>query len=386
MVQVIKNRENKGKGAKNSFAPLPLDNLAQLPTITKETLSKRARSKFYTQKLTSPLLYIESPLHKTYERAFHCGAVIKQKGKKLISQYCNSRICHVCNRIRTAKMMAGYIEPLRGLGDLYFTTLTIKNVKAENLAETIEKMLKNMSNIIRVLREKRKINISGIRKIEITYNAKMDTYHPHFHILHNENVGDIIIDEWVKRNPTAKKKVWDWKKKEMVDIQTSKPVTKKDEDDKKFLNEIFKYATKFVVKDSKDRNIMNVYVPALDNILRALHTKRSVQSFGEIRKLKIAEEEGEQELLSQEIIDIEEEIYKEWQWAFIDDIYDWLDNNGKRLTNYKPPDIEFTYFIGDISPLSKTEENRFKRNFNKEKKQVPKSITGRLKNIVNERM
>ena len=386
MVQVIKNRENKGKGAKNSSVPPALDNLAQLPTITKETLSKRARSKFYTQKITSPLLYIESPLHKTYERAFHCGAVIKQKGKKLISQYCNSRICHVCNRIRTAKMMAGYIEPLRGLGDLYFTTLTIKNVKAENLAETIEKMLKNMSNIIRVLREKRKINISGIRKIEITYNAKMDTYHPHFHILHNENVGDIMIDEWVKRNPTAKKKGWDWKKKEMVDIQTSKPVTKKDEDDKKFLNEIFKYATKFVVKDSKDRNIMNVYVPALDNILRALHTKRSVQSFGEIRKLKIAEEEGEQELLSQEIIDIEEEIYKEWQWAAIDDIYDWLDNNGKRLTNYKPPDIEFTYFIGDISPLSKAEENRFKRNFNKEKKQVPKSITGRLKNIVNERM
>ena len=248
-------------------------------------------------------------------------------------------------------MMAGYIGPLRGLGNLYFTTLTIKNVNAENLAETIEKMLKNMSNIIRVLREKRKINISGIRKIEITYNAKMDTYHPHFHILHNENVGDIIINEWLKRNPTAKKQGWDWKKKEMVDIQTSKPVTKKDEDDKKFLNEIFKYATKFVVKDSKDRNIMNVYVPALDNILRALHTKRSVQSFGEIRKLKIAEEEGEQELLSQEIIDIEEETYKEWQWAAIDDIYDWLDSNGKRLTNYKPPDIEFTYFLSNWTKI-----------------------------------
>ena len=92
-------------------------------------------------------------------------------------------------------MMAGYIEPLRELGDLYFTTLTIKNVKAENLAETIEKMLKDISNIIRVLRERKKINISGIRKIEITYNAKMDTYHPHFHILHNKNVGDIIIEE-----------------------------------------------------------------------------------------------------------------------------------------------------------------------------------------------
>jgi hypothetical protein len=124
----------------------------------------------------------------------------------------------------------------------------------------------------------------------------------------------------------------------------------------------------------------------LDNILRALHTKRSVQSFGEIRKLKIAEEEGEQELLSQEIIDIEEETYKEWQWAFIDNIYDWLDNNGKRLTNYKPPDIEFTYFIGDISPPSIAEINRFKRKLNKQKEEIPKSITGRLKNIVNERM
>jgi hypothetical protein len=283
-------------------------------------------------------------------------------------------------------MMAGYIEPLRELGDLYFTTLTIKNVKAEKLAETIEKMLKDISNIIRVLRERKKINISGIRKIEITYNAKMDTYHPHFHILHNENVGDIIIEEWLKRNPTAKQKGWDWKEKKMVDLQVSKPVTKKDEDDKKFLNEIFKYATKFVVKDSKDRNIMNVYVPALDNILRALHTKRSVQSFGDIRKLKIAEEEGEQELLSQEIIDIEEETYKEWQWSAIDDIYDWLDNNGKRLTNYKPPDIEFTYFIGDISPPSIAEINRIERKVNKQKEEIPKSITGRLKNIVNERM
>jgi plasmid rolling circle replication initiator protein Rep len=379
MVQDIKNRENGCKGGKK---PPPLDNIAQLPTITKETLSKRARSKFYTQKIVSPLLYIDSPLHKNYERAFHCGAVIKQKGKKLISQYCNSRICHVCNRIRTAKMMAGYIEPLRELGDLHFTTLTIKNVKAENLAETIEKMLKDMSNIIRVLREKRGIKTSGIRKIEITYNPKTDDYHPHFHILHNENVGDILIEEWLKRTPTAKKQGWDRKKKKMVDIQVTKPVTKESEDDRKFLNEIFKYATKFVVKDDKERNILNVYAPALDNILRALHTKRSIQSFGDIRKLKIAEDEGEQELLSQEITDIEEEIYKEWNWASINDIYDWLDNNGDRLTNYEPPDIEFRYFIGDSSPPSEAEKKKKKKN----NKEIPKSITGRLKNIVNERM
>jgi plasmid rolling circle replication initiator protein Rep len=384
MVQVITNRENSKDKAKNS---LPLDNIAQLPTTTKETLSKRARSKFYTQKIVTPLLYLKSPLHKNYERAFHCGAVIKQYGKKTVSQYCNSRICHVCNRIRTAKMMAGYIEPLRNLGYLYFTTLTTPNVKAEVLATTIQKMLKDMSNIIRVLRERKKINISGIRKIEITYNSKMDTYHPHFHILHNEDVGDMIIEEWLKRNPLAKKQGWDRKEKKMVDLQVSKIVTKKNDDDKKFLNEIFKYASKFVIKDDKQRNILNVYVPALDNILRALHTKRAIQSFGEIRKLKINEDmEESPELIAQEVQDIEEEIYKEWQWASIDDIYDWLDSNGKRLTNYEPPDIEFTYFIGDSSPPTEKELNRKIRNIEKANKQLPNSIKGRLKNIVNERM
>ena len=347
MVQVIKNRENTRERAKNSSTPPLLDNIAQLPTDTAKSLSKRARSKFYTQKIVYPLLYIDSKLNKNYSRAFHCGSVIKQYGKKLVSRYCNSRICHTCNRIRTAKMMAGYITPLQELGDLYFTTLTIKNVKAENLNQTIENMIKNMSNIIRVLREKRKINISGIRKIEITYNHKTDTYHPHFHILHNMDVGDIIIEEWLKRNPTAKKQGWDWKKKKMVDIQVSKQVTKETDDDKKYLNELFKYATKFIIKDDKERGILNVYVPALDNILNSLHKKRTIQSFGEIRVLKLDDdiEEEISELVSQEIDDIEEYIYKEWNWAYDGILYDWLDNNGKQLTEYKPPDITFTYYL-----------------------------------------
>jgi hypothetical protein len=211
-------------------------------------------------------------------------------------------------------------------------------------------MLKDMSNIIRVLREKRKINISGIRKIEVTYNAKTDEYHPHFHILHNQNVGSVIIDEWLKRNSTANLQGWDRKKKKLVDIQVTKPITKKGEDDKAFLNEIFKYATKFVVKDEKEKGILNVYAPALDVILRSLHMKRSIQSFGEIRKIVIKEESEHEELISQEFDDIELQD-KEWFW--IVDMNDWYDSIGKPLTDYKPPDIEFRYFIGDSLPSIK---------------------------------
>lgn len=334
-----------------------LDNKAQLPTLGKGTLSKRARSKFYTQSIVRGLFYLESPLQKGYSRAYHCASILKQHDGKITSRYCNSRICHVCNRIRTAKMMAGYIEPLRQLGDLYFTTLTIKNVKAHALSETVEKMLKDMSNIIRVLREKRKINISGIRKIEVTYNAKTDEYHPHFHILHNHNVGSIIITEWLKRNSTANLQGWDRKKKKLVDIQVTKAITKNGEDDKAFLNEIFKYATKFVVKDDKEKGVLNVYAPALDVILRSLHMKRSVQSFGEIRKIVIKEEAEHEELISQEFDDVELQ-YKEWHW--IEDISNWFDSSSKALTDYKPPDIEFKYFIGDCLPLNKKEKRKNK--------------------------
>ena len=56
-------------------------------------------------------------------------------------------------------------------------------------------------------------------------------------------------------------------------------------------------------------------------------------------------EEEISELVSQEIDDIEEYIYKEWNWAYDGILYDWLDNNGKQLTEYKPPDITFTYYL-----------------------------------------
>lgn len=370
----IREKEIKQRNkAENGQSPPRLDNIAQLPTDTLKTLSKRARSKYYTQKIVAPLLYIESPLNKGYSRAFHCGGVLEQIGKKIVSRYCNSRICHVCNRMRTAKMMFGYIEPLRNLGDLYFTTLTLPNVKADLLEPTVSKMLKDMTNIIRVLRERKKINISGIRKIEVTYNAKRDDYHPHFHLLHSQDVGDLIIDEWLKRNPTAKKKGWDRRKKEMVDIQVTKPVTKKNDDDKKFLNELFKYASKFVVKDEKESGVLNVYVPALDIILRALHKKRSIQSFGEIKKIAIEENT---ELIAQEIEDIEPTDYRRFVWKGIDGLYDWIDENSNRLTNYQPPDIEFKYFIGDTMPLTKKEKNRIYKE----------AKTNRLNTIRNEKL
>ena len=94
-----------------------LDTLAQLPPNkygNDETLRKRARSKHYTQSIVIPLLHLKSPLHKYYQSAFYCNTELQQSGVTLKGKYCNTRCCNVCNRIRTAKLMKGYLNQMKG--------------------------------------------------------------------------------------------------------------------------------------------------------------------------------------------------------------------------------------------------------------------------------
>lgn len=299
-----------------------LDTLAQVPTKDR-TLYKKARAKHYTKRIVAPLLYLDSPLHSQYQRAYFCNETIIQDGNKFTSKYCNSRACHICNRIRTARCMNGYTSQLGSLGQLSFTTLTIRNVTKEQLRDTVKQMSKTVTNIFRVLRERRKIDISGIRKIEITYNPITDTYHPHIHILHNKDCGRMIIEEWLKRYSN--------------DADIKGQDTRKANRDS--LNELFKYSTKVAYKSKGDK-AHKVFIPALDTILCALDGMRTFQPFGVIRK----QSEEVEELQVQEVEGIEKE-YTEWQYN--EELNDWQDiyQRNKRLTNYKPPkiDIELYY-------------------------------------------
>jgi hypothetical protein len=145
-------------------------------------------------------------------------------------------------------------------------------------------MSKNLTNIIRVLNEKRKLDISGIKKMEITYNDIEDNYHPHLHIIVNKNSGQLIIDEWLKRYPEAAH----W-------CQQTQKV-----DDKKHLNELFKYSTKFLIKDNKTRK-QKIYSHAIDVIMLSLYKKRTVQPFGKLKKLEEVISEEVENLISEEV-------------------------------------------------------------------------------------
>jgi hypothetical protein len=311
--------EQIGNGTDTIF-----NKLAQLPTILQgadiQKLNRRARSKWYTNNISKPLAELDSPLSDYYARALDCNGAIKRQGNKLTAKYCNCRHCNTCNRIRTAKAIKHYAKQFESYSDLQLTTLTIPNCSAEDLKTAIEKLIKTTSNIARVIREKRKVDYNGIRKIETTYNSEMNNYHPHIHILHSGGCGNMIIQEHLKRYPNASILA------QHTTIATEGSV-----------NELFKYTTKILIKDKNDKNTIEVFLPAIDTIMIAMQNKRSFQTFG---KMKMITEDVE-ELQSEEYSYLNEEYCTYYVW----DSENWIDFiNGESLTSFKPPPIKFKFY------------------------------------------
>ena len=147
-----------------------------------DLLKKRARAKYFTNSYLHRLIGLESGLQKSYLQTLACASILTQDGDKITGHYCNQRWCTVCNRIRIAKMIEGYGAELHQLNEPYFVTLTVPNCTKDALKATIEQMNASFQKIVDVLK-KRKIKLRALRKLEVTYNADTNTYHPHFHII-----------------------------------------------------------------------------------------------------------------------------------------------------------------------------------------------------------
>ena len=290
-----------------------LDTLAQLPPDPNKNLLKRARSKWYTERIVGGLLFLDTPLLKYYQGAYYCNHTLVQTDQSLSAHYCNTRVCHICNRIRTAKMMNGYLPQLAGK-KTEFVTLTLPNVTAEELRSTCEFMTKTAANVIRHFREKKGIEINGIRKLEVTYNNDEDTFHPHLHMIVDKE-GNQIIQEWLKRVSGANIKAQDCR-----------------EADQESLNELFKYTTK-IIGHAKGEYV--VYTKALDVIMQALYKKRCFQPFGNIHKVV---EDVDSELEGQ-VYNIQPYSVMEWTWEDCD----WVNMYRDTLTGYISPDVDFIY-------------------------------------------
>jgi plasmid rolling circle replication initiator protein Rep len=293
----------------------PLDKLAQLTHCTcsdnsintVKTLQKRAKAKYLTNAYTKKLASLKTGLQKSYNNTIYgCSNILEQTDNKIKGHYCKNRWCIVCNRIRTAKLINGYKTVLEKLPNKYFVTLTVPNVKAEVLRSTIKEMTHTFQNVRKHL-QKKKVYIKGLRKLECTYNAIRNDFHPHFHFIVSDKANaEVLLQEWLKRYPEANEKGQNIR-----------------EANEGSTLELFKYFSKIITNKV-------IYIRALDIIFIAMQGLRVYQPLG-IKKVS----EDIEEIQTQIIEDLKA---AEKVWTWIEN--DWIDKEtGECLTNYEPDEF-----------------------------------------------
>ena len=131
----------------------------------------------------------------------HCADTLlfaeNAEGKKKLksANFCRLRLCPMCQCRRSLKMF-GQVQTItdkileRDKSTRFlFATFTVKNVDAENL-ETCINILNNKflylvsRNKTFAPAKKLKQNLLGyLKAVEVTYNTKDKTYHPHLHVI-----------------------------------------------------------------------------------------------------------------------------------------------------------------------------------------------------------
>lgn len=105
------------------------------------------------------------------------------------ARLCRDRFCPICSWRLSMRRFANMMQIVQGLRERYpeaewqFVTLTLENCQPRALRDTIDEMARAW-NCIWSRKTTKKMPILGwARSLEITYNAKSRTFHPHYHVL-----------------------------------------------------------------------------------------------------------------------------------------------------------------------------------------------------------
>jgi plasmid rolling circle replication initiator protein Rep len=170
--------------------------------IKKDKKTNLTKEQNFLQKPTDKKVknILLSKIHKLNDnpskssRAFNCGNYLEftvscENERKLTNaNFCKSRLCPMCNWRLSQKRfsnLSNVIEQLyqQGKYQLLFLTLTVKNCDGKDLRQEIKKMLSAWSYIS----HKNPIFNTSIhgwfRALEVTYNQKLNNYHPHLHVV-----------------------------------------------------------------------------------------------------------------------------------------------------------------------------------------------------------
>ena len=126
--------------------------------------------------------------------------------KKLKSAFfCEDRLCALCQKRKCIKQFAISVQLGHELLKQYpkyrflFLTLTVPNVKLEELSNEISHILQSWRRLIN--RAEVKEAVKGYyRTLEITYNHERKDYHPHLHVVLVVNSSYFVSKTYIKRD------------------------------------------------------------------------------------------------------------------------------------------------------------------------------------------
>ncbi|MFA6050937.1 MAG: protein rep [Candidatus Paceibacterota bacterium] len=158
-------------------------------------------------------------LEKYGERMSGCGSYMEfdecrsvKHGKTLVrASFCGYRLCVNCQSRKATLVRKQVLDLATWHLEKYSSdvpillTLTVPNVKGEDIGKTIDRMAKAYERLSRRKIVKR-MNRSWFKSLEITYNHDRNDFHPHFHILmmvppnyfDKESGLYITRDEWLR--------------------------------------------------------------------------------------------------------------------------------------------------------------------------------------------
>lgn len=128
-------------------------------------------------------------------RVLSCGHYLEfathiETGQRTLigADFCRDRLCPMCSWRRSLRVfsdLSKVFDEVCGEGSGYvpvFLTLTVKNCRPEELKSQLVTMQAAWNAFNRVLPVKRAF-CGWFRCLEITYNKKDDTMHPHYHVM-----------------------------------------------------------------------------------------------------------------------------------------------------------------------------------------------------------
>lgn len=283
------------------------------PNTTLSDISGKGKKRPWRAKKVRSLMLADSFKRLGEDkRAFRvrfCSSVltfkIDEAGKQRLhsADFCRERLCPMCAWRRSTKV---FYEVSRVMDAAQaeatelvpiFLTLTLRNCSGDALSATLDGVFEGWHRLNSNARMKRIIK-GWFRALEVTYNRKEDTFHPHIHAIlmveksYFKSKDYMATTEWVKL----------WRKALRLDYDPICDIRKVKGKQGKALKEVTKYTVKDTDFISDDKALTDKLVDIIGKALRG----RRLYAYGGLLKV-IAKRLGAEKPDEGDLVHIDED-------------------------------------------------------------------------------